>query len=161
MCRPGSSQALLQHSSAVTGGHSSPRQDCAVLAGAGETGRKAMGKNCQLLPENCSDNISSQKVTPVSTQAHSRHSVMLRSRVLRGSFLVGLGTGRGSAVVRAWTQPWEAAAGRVHRQHLLCPKCSHLPTTSTTLSRTVKTLNLPSGSFLPWARKHLDHVYPE
>lgn len=57
--------------SAVTGGHSSPRQDSTVLAGAGETGK----------------------------QAHSSHSVILRSGVLRGSFMVGSGAGRGSAVM--------------------------------------------------------------
>lgn len=85
--------APLQHSSAVPGGHSSPRQDCAVLAGPGETGNQAMGKYCQLLAENFSDNISSQKITPGSTQACSSHSVILRSGILRGSFVVGSGLG--------------------------------------------------------------------
>lgn len=133
MCRSESNQALLQHSSTVTGSHSSPRQDSALLVGAGETGKKA----------------------------RSSHSVILRSGVLRGSFLVGPGAGRGSAVMRARTQPWEAAAGRVHRQCLLCPKYSHLKPHTPPSARTTETLNLPSGSFLSRAREHLDQIYPE
>lgn len=107
-----------------------------------EAGKQAMGKNCQLSAENFSGSISSQKITPVSTQACSSHSVILRSGVLRGSVVVVSVAGRGSAVVQAWTQLWEVAAGRVHRQHLLCPKCSRLPTTSTTLRQDNKDLEL-------------------
>lgn len=71
-----------------------PPSRTAALATARITGKWAMGKNFQRSAKNFSGHVSSQIITPVSTQAPASHCLTLRRYVLRGSVMVGSVAGR-------------------------------------------------------------------
>lgn len=102
---------------------------------------------------------SHKKITPVSTQACSSHSVVLRSGVLRSWWCQWLGEGLqwgGHGLSRGrWLQA--ECTGSISSAQRAAAFQPHPPPSG----RTMKTLNLPSGSFPSRAREHLDRVHPE
>lgn len=100
-----------------------------------------------------------KKITPVSTQACSSHSVVLRSGVLRSWWCQWLREGLqwgGHGLSRGrWLRA--ECTGSISSAQRAAAFQPHPPPSG----RTMKTLNLPSGSLLSRAREHLDRVHPE